>query len=90
MPATTSIPNLLCFDELIAKYDGDYAWPDVDEVRHGMDEVLGKSRVRFTELSTNYRTSTEIAPWTLVESESKYYGRIKILQTVVQRLEAEL
>ena len=36
------------------------------------------------------RTSTEIAPWTLVESESKYYGRIKILKTVVQRLEAEL
>ncbi len=37
------------------------AWPDVEEIRHGMDEVLGKSRVRFTELSTNYRTSTEIA-----------------------------
>jgi polyphosphate:AMP phosphotransferase len=36
------------------------------------------------------RTSTEIAPWTLVESESKYYGRIKILKTVVQRLEDEL
>jgi polyphosphate kinase 2 (PPK2 family) len=36
------------------------------------------------------RTSTEIAPWTLVESESKYYGRIKILRTVVQRLEDEL
>jgi polyphosphate:AMP phosphotransferase len=36
------------------------------------------------------RTSTEIAPWTLVESESKYYGRIKILKTLVQRLEDEL
>lgn len=36
------------------------------------------------------RTSTEIAPWTLVESESKYYGRIKILSTLVQRLEDEL
>jgi DNA helicase IV len=37
------------------------AWPDVDEVRRAMDEVLGKARVRFAELSTNYRTSTEIA-----------------------------
>ena len=37
------------------------AWPDVDEVRRAMDEVLGKSRVRFASLSTNYRTSTEIA-----------------------------
>ena len=36
------------------------------------------------------RTSTEIAPWTLVESENKYYGRIKIVRTLVQRLEAEL
>ena len=26
------------------------------------------------------RTSTEIAPWTLVESEDKHFGRIKILQ----------
>jgi DNA helicase IV len=37
------------------------AWPDVDEVRRAMDTVLGKARVRFGELSTNYRTSTEIA-----------------------------
>ena len=36
------------------------------------------------------RTSTEIAPWTLVESENKYYGRIKILRTLVERLEGEL
>lgn len=36
------------------------------------------------------RTSTEIAPWTLVESENKYYGRIRILRTLVQRLEEEL
>jgi DNA helicase IV len=37
------------------------AWPDVSEVRRAMDEVLGKSRVRFAELTTNYRTTTEIA-----------------------------
>jgi len=36
------------------------------------------------------RTSTEIAPWTLVESENKYYGRVKIMRTLVERLEAEL
>jgi polyphosphate:AMP phosphotransferase len=36
------------------------------------------------------RTSTEIAPWTLVESENKDYGRIKIVRTLVQRLEDEL
>jgi DNA helicase IV len=37
------------------------AWPDVEEVRQAMDEVLGKARLRTSELSTNYRTSTEIA-----------------------------
>jgi polyphosphate:AMP phosphotransferase len=33
------------------------------------------------------RTSTEHAPWTLVEAEDKYYARIKVLKTIVQRLE---
>ena len=36
------------------------------------------------------RTSTEIAPWTLVESEDKYFGRIKILRTLCQRIEENL
>ena len=36
------------------------------------------------------RTSTEIAPWTLVESEDKYFGRIKILRTLCQRIEDRL
>jgi polyphosphate:AMP phosphotransferase len=36
------------------------------------------------------RTSTEIAPWTLVESEDKYFGRIKILRTLCERIEAAL
>ncbi|GAB4111099.1 MAG: hypothetical protein Fur005_26190 [Roseiflexaceae bacterium] len=36
------------------------------------------------------RTSTPAAPWTIVESEDKRYGRIKVLSTLVQRLEGEL
>jgi polyphosphate kinase 2 (PPK2 family) len=36
------------------------------------------------------RTSTPAAPWTIIESEDKRYGRVKVLSTVVQRLEAEL
>ena len=34
------------------------------------------------------RTSTEIAPWTLVEAEDKNYARIKILRTIAKRIEA--
>jgi polyphosphate kinase 2 (PPK2 family) len=36
------------------------------------------------------RTSTEIAPWTLVEAEDKRYSRIKILKTIANRLERAL
>ncbi len=36
------------------------------------------------------RTSTPTAPWTVVEAEDKHFGRVKVLQTVVNRLEAEL
>jgi len=33
------------------------------------------------------RTSTEIAPWTLVEADNKYYARIKVLRTLCERIE---
>jgi polyphosphate:AMP phosphotransferase len=36
------------------------------------------------------RTSTPAAPWTIVEAEDKRFGRVKVLRTVVQRLESEL
>lgn len=36
------------------------------------------------------RTSTEIAPWTLVEADNKYYARIKVLRTLCERLEEVL
>jgi polyphosphate:AMP phosphotransferase len=36
------------------------------------------------------RTSTEIAPWTLVEAEDKRYARVKVVRTIAERLEAAL
>jgi polyphosphate:AMP phosphotransferase len=35
-------------------------------------------------------TSTEIAPWTLVEANDKYFARIKILRTLAERMEAAM
>lgn len=49
-------------------------WPAYEQAVHDMVE----------------RTSSEIAPWTLVEAEDKLYARIKVLQTVVERLEKVL
>ncbi len=37
-----------------------------------------------------YRTSTPYAPWTIIESNSKLYARIKTLRTVVENLEKHL
>ena len=34
------------------------------------------------------RTSTSFAPWTLVEAEDKRYARLKVLETVCERIEA--
>jgi len=36
------------------------------------------------------RCSTRAAPWTLVEAEDKRYARIRVLKTLVERLEAGL
>ncbi|MBU1214239.1 MAG: polyphosphate:AMP phosphotransferase [Gammaproteobacteria bacterium] len=36
------------------------------------------------------RTSTEVAPWTLVEANDKNFARIKILKTLSDRIEAAL
>jgi polyphosphate:AMP phosphotransferase len=36
------------------------------------------------------RTSTEHAPWTIVEADDKLYARIKVIETVRDRLEAAL
>ena len=36
------------------------------------------------------RTSTEVAAWTLVETEDKVFARVKVLKTVIKRLEAAL
>lgn len=36
------------------------------------------------------RTSTDVAPWTLVEANNKLYARIKVLATLVERVEQAL
>ena len=36
------------------------------------------------------QTSTEVAPWTLVEANDKYFARIKVLSTLCERIEQGL
>ena len=37
-----------------------------------------------------FRTSSPHARWTIVESNSKYYARLKALKTVIGAIEAKL
>ncbi|WP_343209649.1 polyphosphate:AMP phosphotransferase [Anaerolentibacter hominis] len=48
-----------------------------DDYERAVDEML-------------VRTSTTYAPWTIVEGNSKYYARIKVLETVADKLEEGL
>jgi polyphosphate kinase 2 (PPK2 family) len=36
------------------------------------------------------RTSTEIAPWTLVEANDKNYARIKVLKKLCSKIESAI
>ena len=36
------------------------------------------------------RTSTTYAPWIIVEGNSKYYARVKVLESVVYALEKKI
>jgi polyphosphate kinase 2 (PPK2 family) len=36
------------------------------------------------------RTSTSVAPWTLVEANNKYHARIKVLKTLCHAIERAL
>ena len=48
-----------------------------DQYKTAVDEML-------------YRTSTSYAPWTIVESNSKWYARTKALRTVIDEVEKHL
>lgn len=49
-------------------------WPEYEQAVHDMVE----------------RTSTPEAPWTLVEGDDKRYARIRVMQTICDRVEASL
>ena len=33
-----------------------------------------------------YRTDTPYAPWTVVEGNNKYYARLKVMSTMIERM----
>ncbi|MCL2075895.1 MAG: polyphosphate:AMP phosphotransferase [Betaproteobacteria bacterium] len=63
--------------------------------RHKISEEDWRNREKWDEYHRAVcdmveRTSTGIVPWTLVEADDKYFARVKILETVCNRLEESL
>ncbi len=48
-----------------------------DRYKEAVDEML-------------FRTSTSYAPWTIIESNCKYYARVKTIETVIKAVESRL
>lgn len=57
------------------------------------EDYRNRAKTNLYELAANDMiglTSTEYAPWTLVEGEDKRFARLKILRTVCERIELQL
>ncbi len=63
------------------------AWKLTDEDWRNRDKLPAYQKAVDEML---LRTSTVIAPWTVVQSNDKYYSRIKVIETVNHLLETEL
>ena len=54
------------------------------------EAVVAKAGYEAAACDMIQRTSTEMAPWTLVEADDKNWARVKVLRTVAKLLEAAL
>jgi len=52
-----------------------------------LEHRVGKAAYEAAVCDMVDRTSTRVAPWTLVEANNKYYARIKVLKTLCEALE---
>jgi len=61
---------------------------DEQERRFKAREEPGYKRYKITD--EDWRNSTSMAPWVLVETNDKYHARIKVLKTVCEQIEKSL
>jgi AMP-polyphosphate phosphotransferase len=79
-------------DEQLARFKAREAEP-WKQYKIGPEDYRNRAKSNAYELAAEEmisRTSTEWAPWTLVEAEDKRYARVKILRTLCERIEAAL
>ena len=67
--------------------DPDKTWKITEEDWRNRDK-WGAYEAAVNEML--YRTDTKEAPWTVVEAKSKFYARIKVMETMIKRMEQAL
>lgn len=67
--------------------DPDKTWKITEEDWRNRDK-WGDYEAAVNEML--YRTDTKEAPWTVVEAKSKFYARIKVMETMIKRMEQAL
>ena len=58
--------------------------------RRGLAQPCEVGRLQLAVNEMVERTSTRVAPWTLVEGNDKNFARIKVLKTLADRVERRL
>jgi polyphosphate:AMP phosphotransferase len=79
-------------EEQLARFKAREAEP-WKQFKIGPDDYRNRAKSNAYEAAAEEmfaRTSTQVAPWTLVEAEDKRYARVKVLETLCQRIEAAL
>ena len=78
-------------EEQLARFEARQATPFK---RHKITDEDWRNREKWGDYESAVcdmidRTSSEFAPWTIVEAEDKRYARLKVLQTIVERLDPQ-
>ena len=70
---------MICYENLAGAYPVSYTHLAVykRQYEQAVNEML-------------VRTSTTYAPWTIIEGNSKYFARVKVLETVVEAMEEKI
>jgi polyphosphate:AMP phosphotransferase len=79
-------------DEQFARFNGREENPD-KEWKITDEDWRNREKWNIYEIAVNsmlLKTSTEYAPWIIVEAQNKYYARIKVLEETIKAIEKRL
>ena len=79
-------------DEQLKRFQGREATP-WKQFKITDEDYRNREKIKQYMVAVNdmvERTSTDFAPWTLIEANDKLFGRLKVMRTLCERLETAL